>query len=54
VDGFVRRPFTIILKPPRSKQLTEFNTVARSEAEALRLARRFHPRARHVETRAGA
>lgn len=44
------RPFTVVLKEPGVRRPWHFHTVAVSEAEALRKARRFHPKWRHVET----
>lgn len=46
-----RSPYVVVLKEPGSDRPYEFNTVAASEAEALRKARAVHPRWRHVETR---
>ena len=42
--------YTVELKEP-SKGSYFLHTVARSEAEALRIARRLHPRWHHVETK---
>lgn len=43
-----RRPYVIVLKD--GKRRIHFNTVAKSEAEALRIARKFHP-GKHIETK---
>ena len=46
----VRHPYVVHLREPGSKRSLLFHTVARSEAEALKIARSFHPGWRHIET----
>ena len=46
----VKRPYAVPLREPGSKRPYLFHTVARSEAEALKIARSFHPGWRHVHT----
>ena len=43
----MKKPYVVILKD--GKRRIHFNTVARSEADALRIVRKFH-RHKHVET----
>ena len=43
-------PYVVVLKQPGSKTPVHFHCVARSEAEALRIARRLHPRWHQIET----
>lgn len=44
------RPYIVVLKEPGRKTPLNFHCVARSEAEALRIARRLHPHWHLIET----
>lgn len=43
-------PFVVVLREPGRRGEYLYHTVARTEREALRRARRAHPRWRHVRT----